>query len=339
MTVDGYAASSLINLASSLWGTSGRLSGVAAASVARFESGNTTAYGELHGAFGLSSDARDLSAFKLDGGAGSYRGHSSSHYVQTSILLGRLSSNGLMAAWLDAGVGSVGDERSRGTAHATAGATGHFASVAVDATVGIAGVASITYADALIDARWAPFRNEPVDAARFVLGIGAGARSSNEIPGRQAWINGVATLRIHGPVSLVGYAGAQPSDPMRGTPGVTFTSVALRVELGRSGVPRPPPIASAARATSVSAEASGGRRVISVLAPEAKTLQLMGDFTAWLPVSMTRSAAGVWHASVTVGQGSHRVNIRSDSGAWIPAPGLPVAGDDFGGSVGILVVP
>jgi len=54
-TIDGYARSSLSDLAASLWGVRSRLSGIGSASVTRFGSGNVAAYGELHGAAALST--------------------------------------------------------------------------------------------------------------------------------------------------------------------------------------------------------------------------------------------------------------------------------------------
>ena len=78
--------------------------------------------------------------------------------------------------------------------------------------------------------------------------------------------------------------------------------------------------------------------MISVALESARTVEVMGDFTAWSPVAMTRSATGIWQVRIPVEEGSHRMEIRADSGAWIPAPGLPVVADEFGGSVGILVV-
>lgn len=339
LTVDGYARSSLTDVASSLWGATGRLSGIGTASIARFESGHATGYGEVHGSVALSPDTGNLAAFKLDGGGGSYRGRASSGYVETSIVLGRSARGGATAAWLHAGVGAVSGSASHHTAHTAAGASVRSGSAIFDVALNVVGVASTRYADAVMNAQWALFRNGPLEGARFVAGIGAGMRSGGDVGGRRAWLNGSATLRVGGPVSLVAYAGAQPSDAIRGTPGVAFTSMSMRIALGALAVSRSPLEAKIPQATSVSTEGSDGRRVVTVLLPQAQSVELMGDFTDWRPVVMTRSTSGIWQARVTLSQGSHRMNVRSDSEPWATPPGLPVAPDDFGGSVGILLVP
>jgi hypothetical protein len=338
VTVDGYAKSPLMDVATSFWGTTGRASGLVEASAARFQSGNVTAYGEAHGALALSGHVRNLSALKFDGGAGSYRGRTSSRFVEGSLTLGRSSADGSSAFFVDAGVGAAGDS-SRITTRASLGADLRATSATVGATVAFARVASARYADAAIDARWAPLRSESPQSARLVVGLTAGVRAAHHLPGRQAWLNGLVTLRINRMLSVVGCAGAQPSDPARGTPGAAFTSLALQVGFQASSVAQSSPGAGPPRATTVGTEVRGGRRVITVLLPGASAVELMGDFTGWMPVAMSLAAPGVWRARVRLSQGSHRANVKSDGDPWIPAPGLPVAADDFGGTVGILVVP
>lgn len=337
-TIDGYARSSLSDLAASLWGVRSRLSGIGSASVTRFGSGNVSAYGELHGAAALSPDEHNLASIRLDGGGGSYHGRTSSRYVETSVVLGRKTGSGSGAGWIAAGLGSAGDVMMHGTAHGEVGGALIAPSAMIDAVLRYATVASWRYADAEVHAQWAPLMRRRSGIARLAVGVDAGMRIASPFPGRQAWLAGTGTLRIAGPVSLVGYAGAQPADPMRGTPGVAFTSVALRFSPTAG---RTVPVASAvvARATSVSAEGADGRRVVTVRLAGAGSVELMGDITAWLPVAMDRVAPGVWQARLLIDEGSHRLNVRADSGAWGPPPGLPVSDDEFGGRVGILVVP
>jgi hypothetical protein len=42
---------------------------------------------------------------------------------------------------------------------------------------------------------------------------------------------------------------------------------------------------------------------------------------------------------VPVTSGVHQVNVRIDGGEWIVPAGLTAVRDEFGGSVGILLVP
>jgi hypothetical protein len=337
--VDGYERSPLGDLAASLWGSFDRISGVGTVSLSRFESGSTTAYADLHGAVTLSSDPRNISSFKFGGGGGSYHGRTTSRYTEASLLLGRTTPEGRAAAWFEAGAGRAGGDRMAGTTYGKVGGVLRSTSAMLSAELDYTSVRAQHYTDGLIHAQWAPFGAQPLDAARFVAGIDAGLRSAGDgIPGRAAWLGGVATLRLVDPVSLVAYAGTQPADPVRATPGVTFTSLALRVTIGPSGTARSPPPVAAARATSVSPELADGDRVLTVLLPDARTVEVMGDFTQWQPVAMSRTAPGIWQARLPIAPGSHRTDIRPDSGAWKPPPGIPVAADEFGGSVGILVV-
>ncbi len=337
--VDGYALATLTNLASSLWGGTGRFSGVGTANVARFETGSTTGYGELHGSFALSSDRRNISVIRADAGGGAYRGEASSRYGETSLTLGRSSATGSAAGWLDAGVGRVDAVSTRNTSHVRIGGSIRSASAMLGAEVGTLASGSIRYNEAVVHAQVAPFGSDPSGAARVVIGGDGGIRSSDDLKGRRAWAMGAATVQLFGPVSIVGYAGAQPADPTRGTLGAAYTSVGLRIALGPSDATAgSPAIPTAPHGTSVSAVADDGRRMISVVLQNARTVEIMGDFTSWLPVPMTRSATGKWQVRIPLAEGSHRLEVRADSGSWVPAPGLPVAADEFGGSVGILVV-
>jgi len=337
--VDGYALATLTSLGSSLWGRSGRFAGIGTATLARFETGSATGYGEVHGSFALSADPRNISAVRADAGAGAYRGEASSRYGEASLTLGRSSTSGTSSVWIDAGVGSVDAISTQNTSHARMGVSVRSASAMLGAEVGTLASGSLRYGEAVVHAQLAPFGTDPSGVARLVIGGDGGVRSSDELEGRQAWAMGVATVQIVGRVSIVGYAGAQPADPTRGTLGAAYTSIGLRVALGPSGAPRAPPVISAvSHGTSVSAAADDGRRMITVVLENARSVEIMGDVTSWLPLPMTRSTTGKWQIRIPVAEGSHRLEVRADSGSWVPAPGLPVAADEFGGSVGILVV-
>lgn len=337
--IDEYARSSLTDLASSLWGTSGRFSGSGTANLARFETGSTTGYGELHGSLALSPGARNLSAIRVDGGGGAYRGEASSHYAEASLMLGRSYADGRIAGWLDGGLGRVGGESANTTSHARLGGSVRSARTMIGAEVALLASGASRYTDVLVHAQLAPIGDGSSGIARLIVGVDGGVRASENVGGRHGWATGVAMVRLGGPISLIGMAGAQPADPTRGTLGAAFTSVGMRVALGSSGTARPRPVlATVSRLTSVSAPGEDGRRMISVTVASARTVDVMGDFTAWSPVAMTRSATGVWQVRIPVEEGSHRMEIRTDSGSWAPPPGLPVLADEFGGSVGILVV-
>lgn len=338
VTVDGYARSSASDLSSTLWGAAGRASGVGLANVARFGSGTVTGYGDLRGSLALSGSPGNLSALSVEGGAGAYRGRATSNFVESSLLVGGATRTGASAAWFEASAGRVSNTTQEATAHARVGGSMRSAFATVSAQLGLFATGSRRYADAVLDAQWTPASAPPGQEARFVVGVNAGLRGSDDVTGRHGWLMGMVEARVAGPVSVVGYAGAQPSDPERGTPGAAFSSVALRVAVGQSHAARPPPAAIISRETMVGAASSDGTRLLTIADSDAKTMEVMGDFTAWAPVAMVRASPGLWRVRVALAQGSHRIEVRADSGAWTPPPGLPAAADDFGSMVGILVV-
>jgi hypothetical protein len=74
-------------------------------------------------------------------------------------------------------------------------------------------------------------------------------------------------------------------------------------------------------------------------APGAGQVELVADWTAWLPVPLERAADGQWVIRVTLTPGVYRLNLVVDGGAWIVPPGMAAVDDGFGGKTGLLVVP
>jgi len=66
-----------------------------------------------------------------------------------------------------------------------------------------------------------------------------------------------------------------------------------------------------------SAKAQG----FSFRAPEAVSVQLVGDFTHWQekPISLRKENGGVWHTSVELPPGTHRYRFLVD-GQWRDDP-------------------
>jgi hypothetical protein len=79
-------------------------------------------------------------------------------------------------------------------------------------------------------------------------------------------------------------------------------------------------------------------RTVRVRAPGARRVEIMGDFSDWEPVELTLGG-NLFTASVPMASGTRRVVIRIDGGAWLPAANTPAVDDDFGGQVGLLLVP
>ena len=69
-------------------------------------------------------------------------------------------------------------------------------------------------------------------------------------------------------------------------------------------------------------EASNGNaQGFSFRAPEAISVQLVGDFTHWQekPISLKKDTAGIWHASVKLSPGMHHYRFLVD-GEWRDDP-------------------
>jgi hypothetical protein len=143
-------------------------------------------------------------------------------------------------------------------------------------------------------------------------------------------------------VALVVSAGRALEDAARGVPSVRYLAVALRF----GPTSRAPATLSVARAAP---EQDGGRievhatsdsmRVVSIRLEGATGVELMADFTDWEPVPMTALPNGEWTLQRPITPGVHRVAIRVSGGAWFTPTNLTRVADDFGGEVGLLVVP
>jgi hypothetical protein len=73
-------------------------------------------------------------------------------------------------------------------------------------------------------------------------------------------------------------------------------------------------------------------------APGARSVELVGDFTDWVPLALSTSGGGEWSVTRAIEPGVHRVRVRINGGVWSPPPGLPRSVDVFGGEVGVLTI-
>ncbi|MDF1505100.1 glycogen-binding domain-containing protein [Roseisolibacter sp. H3M3-2] len=190
-------------------------------------------------------------------------------------------------------------------------------------------------------------------SAEFVATAGLRADAGpDRIPGAKRWLESWTTVWVTRRLAIVGGAGAFPTDVQQGLPGGRYASVALRVATGRPPVNDPAVRAELtlpyelnrlrrgrllAERFTVADDASG-LRVITVRVPDARYVELMADFTDWLPAQLQRVGEGEWRLAVAIAPGVHRVNLRVDGGAWTVPPGLNAVRDDFGGEVGLLIV-
>jgi hypothetical protein len=98
------------------------------------------------------------------------------------------------------------------------------------------------------------------------------------------------------------------------------------------------PVVLLGDADSLPDAAGSPRRMLRVRAPTARRVEVMGDFTGWEPVELAADG-DAFAAAFALSAGSHRMVVRLDGGVWAPAANTPAVDDDFGGRVGLLLVP
>jgi hypothetical protein len=83
----------------------------------------------------------------------------------------------------------------------------------------------------------------------------------------------------------------------------------------------------------------GDACTVTFRVPGAASVEIMADFTDWLPRGLQRIEPDVWRVTLPIAPGRHHLNLRVNGGPWgVPAGTTPVA-DDFQGTVGAVVVP
>lgn len=187
----------------------------------------------------------------------------------------------------------------------------------------------VRYADAVVRAR--------MERPRFELELtGAGRRGITNVEGFSFAAHGAATLHLNQRLAFTVAAGEHLLDPARGVPATRFATVALRVTAlgGRSSALAPR--GGDGTAITMAAEAGGTLRV-QVYGP-AEVVEVMGAFTGWQPLRLRRNG-DAWVLPRRLESGLHRVLVRVDGGEWRTPDNLPRAEDEFGTSVGLLVVP
>ena len=125
----------------------------------------------------------------------------------------------------------------------------------------------------------------------------------------------------------------QLPDFVRGGDAVDYVSVGLRLN---DASPRAARVAGTRPSVQVSGVDS--LRLVSVRAPGARTVEVMADFTGWEPIRLAARDDG-FVREMALTPGTHHIVVRIDGGPWMPAANTPAVDDDFGGRVGLLLVP
>jgi Carbohydrate-binding module 48 (Isoamylase N-terminal domain) len=180
-----------------------------------------------------------------------------------------------------------------------------------------------------------------------VLGTRLGDQLTSLGGTARSWGSLSAIVWMRPRLGLAASGGTYPIDPTQGFPGGRFVSVSVRFAPGRSrqsSTVTPSQIGSLP--DEVAAPVSGFAAVrdslggvsLRVHAPRAKLVELSGDFTNWVPVPMSPTSGGWWAVTLPITPGKYQMNLRLDGGKWLVPPGLLSMSDEFGGTVGLLIV-
>lgn len=203
---------------------------------------------------------------------------------------------------------------------------------------------SLKYTDSQASLYW---KRERLDLSA-VLGFRVGDQAITTNPNARSWASATAVAWMNRRVGFVASGGTYPIDPTQGFPGGRFVSLALRIatNVARSQTPVPSsevdvgPAPVTASVTGFSARQDGaGMVTLMATARGAQSVEITGDFTNWVPVRLTPGTPSEsWSVTLPINPGKYQMNIRIDGGPWTVPPGLLSMLDEFGGSVGLLVV-
>jgi hypothetical protein len=343
---DGYLASGAAHVAPAIRYRRPSLSLTARGSYLRFESGNTV----LQSSFAGSWLSPALGHLRLEltasGGVSNYADFPTYGHA---IVGGRLHRAGTrMGAW----IGGLGGQSYFG------GATSNAAQVEVGGWIArgpllVSGVVTRTwfvdtaYLDAVGQARW---RTRHLDVRAI-----AGVRAWSDGGGSGTYAELTATVPLGDRLGIFVGGGRYPSDLVRGvlagrylTGGIRITGITFRdraergvdeslADLVRERTRRSSTPGMLAARLEIIPE-RGSEYTLRIDAPGAEHVELMGDFTEWRPVALRRAEGARWEVTLPIQPGVHRLNVRLDDGLWRVPDGVRVEQDDYGGTVGIVLV-
>lgn len=139
-------------------------------------------------------------------------------------------------------------------------------------------------------------------------------------------------------IALIATGGVHPASIAYSAARSRFFELGFRVAPSALVKPRLPKSVRPVAAAFDIADGERGQRTLRIRVPNARAVELNGDFTNWKPIALTRGADDRWEATLPIAPGSHRVVIRIDGDAWSPPPGVTSVADEFQGTVGVIIV-
>lgn len=100
------------------------------------------------------------------------------------------------------------------------------------------------------------------------------------------------------------------------------------------------PVLAVAAGLAVSVVLPRGKAVpFMLVAPQASSVAVVGDFNDWKPTPLVRNGAGAWETRVRLAPGQYNYAFVVDGSRWVPDPTAPRnAVDDFGSPNSVVTV-
>jgi hypothetical protein len=180
-----------------------------------------------------------------------------------------------------------------------------------------------------------------------------GVRLGEAQRGTVAWGSFTVTRPLAAGILATASLGSYPVDLIQGLPAGRYAAIAMRLPGGKFPPLRrrqpvrvlpPPPERPELPTTERLSLVIGGAldslhlREIRVWAPGIERVELLADFTEWIPVPLIRQPNGEWRGFYEVGPGAHRLNLRLDRQEIDVPVNLLRVKDDFAGNVGLIMV-
>jgi hypothetical protein len=347
---DGFLASGAAVFSSALRHDAANLSIGGVGSWTVFESGNQILQATAAGAW-LSSPRARRWRLELAGALGAAR------YAEEPVsghMLGRTRVHVFgerAGGWLGMTTGaSFGDSARVPVEIAAAAWTGQH-DLALVGTIAAARLGRYRHLDLLGTARWT---HSPLEVeARISIRPWAEGDGTDDRERASTGLYGDVSLfmSVSERISIAVSGGSYPSDPLRRLLAARHVDAGVRLRFVGRDVRSASAISDATLAAALGRltmqttgqarleiAPAGDPRMLTVHAPGATSVELMGDFTDWQPATLRQAGAGTWEILLPLTPGVHRVNVRLDGGPWIVPAGARPERSDFGGVVGVVVV-
>lgn len=131
--------------------------------------------------------------------------------------------------------------------------------------------------------------------------------------------------------------------PVASSPGFDQRVMARVLASGARRRPRvwwPYPALAAAAALIVMVSLPRGRAVpFTLVAPQAASVAIVGDFNDWKPTPLVKNGVGAWETRMRLAPGQYNYAFVVDGSRWVADPAAPKnAVDDFGSPNSVVTV-